>query len=143
MTLLSDTEPENAPKGSEDGSPGKAPSVPVISLGETERNWLLLVAHLHLEQRRPVEACTMLRVLNRVNPGDPRVLRCLALAELMSGNAGTAARIASRAMQTTDASEFHVPVGLIFARALWEQGQHEAARDYASNLLNEFAEKSN
>jgi hypothetical protein len=61
----------------------------------------------------------------------------------MSGNAGTAARIASRAMQTTDASEFHVPVGLIFARALWEQGQHEAARDYASNLLNEFAEKSN
>ena len=137
-----DKAPESVPAGGEGGPPEKTSSVPAIVLEETERNWLLLVAHLHLEQRRPGEACTMLRVLYRINPGEPRVLRCLALAELMAGNAGTAARMAGRAMQTADAAGFHVPVGLIFARALWEQGQHEAARDYAANLLNESPEKS-
>ncbi len=113
----------------------------VSGFSATEKDWLLLVAHLHLEQRRPEEACTILRVLHRIDPNNPKVLRCLALAELSAGNPAVAARVATKAMQQDDESGgFRVPVGLIFARSLWEQGHHEAARDYAEHLLREEEE---
>lgn len=113
-------------------------------LDETERHWLLLLAYLYLEQRKAVEARVMLRFLSRLAPEDPGILRCLALAELMSREAGAAARSATRAMHMDDSSEYQLPVGLIFARALWEQGQRDAARDFAANLLQELSlKKSN
>lgn len=112
-------------------------SAPALSLEATEYQWLLLVAYLHLEQRRPEQARSILRVLYRLEPDDSQVQRCLALSELISHDGDAAARVATRAMQADDAAAFRVPVGLIFARALWEQGQHEAARDYAANLLQD------
>jgi hypothetical protein len=94
----------------------------------------MLVAYLHLEQQKPGKACVLLRLAAQTWPDDPEVLRCLALGELLAGYPGAAARAATRAFkQSTD--ELRIPVGLVFAKALWEQGQQEAARDFLANLL--------
>ena len=135
------------PPDSDTSSPATAAiedgaSVPGLSVTGTEYQWLLLVAYLHLEQRRPEQSRTILRVLHRLQPNDAQVQRCLALAELMSHDGVAAARAATRAMQADDAADFQVPVGLIFARSLWEQGLHDAARDYAANLPQETAPPS-
>jgi len=110
-------------------------------MNATEKNWLLLVAYLNLEQQRPGDACTILRVLSKIDPGNLEVERCHALAELSAGRPEVAARIATRAMQQEKSAAFKIPVGLVFAKALWEQGKHEAARDYIANLLAETASK--
>lgn len=107
-----------------------------LELSTSQRDWLLLTAYLHLEQGKSDKAVLLLRILQRVFTEDTEVQRCLALAELMAGYPKQAARAATRAIQKSPAT-LRVPVGLVFAKALWEQGQHEAARDFLTNLLTE------
>lgn len=107
-------------------------------MNPTEINWLLLVAYLNLEQQHPAKACTILRVLSRLEPDNPDIERCHALAELLAGNAAAAARIATRAMRKAQGGKGKIPMGLIFAKALWNQGKHEAASDYMAHVLTEI-----
>jgi hypothetical protein len=47
-----------------------------------------------------------------------------------------AARAATRAFKQSEGF-LRVPVGLVFAKALWEQGKHEAVRDFLASLLTD------
>jgi hypothetical protein len=111
-------------------------SPPLLNLCPRQRDWLMLVAYLHLEQQKPDKACVLLRLAAMTWPEDPEVQRCLALGELLAGAPGAAARAATRAFKQSDEA-LRVPVGLVFAKALWEQGQQEAARDFLVNLLSQ------
>jgi predicted Zn-dependent protease len=107
-----------------------------MGLSTAQRDWLLLVSYLHLEQGKAEKAVLLLRLLQRGFPDDHEVWHCLALAELMSGHPKEAARAATKAIKKTTA-QLRVPIGLVFAKALWEQNQPEAAREFLSNLLTE------
>lgn len=107
-----------------------------LGLTSRERDWMMLVAYLHLEQHKPDRACLLLRLLYRSFPDDAEVQRCLALAELLAGSPVAAARAATRAFKQSD-DQLRVPVGLVFAKALWEQGKHEAAREFLASLLSQ------
>jgi len=109
---------------------------PLLELCPQQRDWLMLVAYLHLEQQKPDKACVLLRLAALTWPEDAEVQRCLALGELLAGSPGAAARAATRAFKQADEA-LRIPVGLVFAKALWEQGQHEAARDFLANLLTQ------
>lgn len=109
--------------------------VAFLALTRRQRDWMMTMAYLHLEQRRPDPARVLLRLVYRAFPEDSEVQRCLALAELLAGSPGAAARVATRAFKQCE-EHLRVPVGLVFAKALWEQGQEEAARDFLASLLN-------
>lgn len=108
----------------------------VLALSSRQRDWMMTMSYLHLEQRKPDQARVLLRLVYRAFPDDPEVQRCLALAELLAGSPAAAARVATRAYKQCEAS-LRVPVGLIFAKALWQQGQEEAAKDFLASLLNQ------
>ncbi len=127
-----ETETPNTPEAEE--TLEAAP--PLLTLSSRQRDWMMLVSYLHLEQRKPDRACLMLRLLSRTFPEDPEVQRCLALAELLAGSPVAAARAATRAFKQTS-DHLRVPVGLVFAKALWEQGKQEAARDFLASLMTE------
>ena len=107
-----------------------------LDLTPRERDWLMLVSYLHLEQHKPKRAGLLLRLAYRAFPDDVEVQRCLALAELLAGSPVAAARAASRAFKQSE-DRLRVPVGLVFAKALWEQGKHDAAREFLGSLLSE------
>ena len=109
---------------------------PFLSLSPRQRDWMMLVSYLHLEQHKPERACVLLRLAYRAFPHDAEVQRCLALAELLAGSPVAAARAATRAFKQSD-DRLRLPVGLVFARALWEQGKHDAAREFLASLLTE------
>lgn len=106
-----------------------------LTLSQQQRDWLMLVSHLHLEQSKAESACVLLRLVYRVFPYDAEVQRCLALAELLAGSPEAAARASTRALKRTE-GRLRVPVGLVFAKALWNQGKCDAARDFLTNLLS-------
>lgn len=105
-----------------------------LALTPRQKDWMMTVSYLHLEQHKPDRACVLLRLVYRAFPEDPEVQRCLALAELLSGSPVAAARAATRAFKNSE-GHLRVPVGLVFAKALWEQGKQEAARDFLASLL--------
>lgn len=133
MEASPETRPELEPPAT---APLPAPAGQRLHLTQSQRDWMMLVSYLHLEQHKPERACLLLRLLFREFPDDPEVQRCLALAELLAGSPVAAARAATRAIKQTDGS-LRVPVGLVFAKALWEQGKQEAARDFLASLLTE------
>ena len=108
---------------------------PFLPLTTRQRDWMMTVSYLHLEQFKPARASILLRLVYRAFPDDPEVQRCLALAELLAGSPVAAARAASRAFKQSEGS-LRLPVGLVFAKALWEQGKHEAAREFLATLLS-------
>ena len=120
---------------SPDINEGGAPR-PLFTLTTRQRDWLMTVSYLHLEQHKPERACVLLRLVYRAFPDDSEVQRCLSLAELLSGSPVAAARAATRAFKQSE-GPLRVPVGLVFAKALWEQGKHEAARDFLASLLTD------
>lgn len=126
-----------APAEIESSLPGEAAEVlhVFLSLTTRQRDWMMTMAYLHLEQRKPDPARVLLRLVYRAFPEDAEVQRCLALAELLAGSPVAAARAATRAFKQCE-DHLRVPVGLVFAKALWEQGQQEAARDFLASLLN-------
>lgn len=116
--------------------PTSSPQTPALSFSQEKRDWLLLVAYLHLEQDKPEKAAVLLRLLLRAFPEDREVLQCLALAELLANHPQQAARSAIKASKLAP-PELKMPIGLVFAKSLWEQGQHDAARDFVKALLHE------
>ena len=109
-------------------------TAPFLHFTQAERDWILLLAYLHLEQRKPEQGCILLRLLHRAFPMDAEVQRCLALGEMLAGNPLEASRAATRALGRAE-PRLRIPVGLIFARALWDLGKQDAARDFIANLL--------
>jgi len=99
-----------------------------------ERDALVVLGYLHLEQARPAEAAVLLRPLHREQPQDGEVERCLALAELMSGRAEAAARLAAHAYTRAPAA-VRTAMGLIYAKALWLAGDESAAREVLLKVL--------
>jgi hypothetical protein len=55
---------------------------------------------------------------------------------LLAKSPVAAARAATRAFKQSEGF-LRVPVGLVFAKALWEQGKHEAVRDFLASLLTD------
>lgn len=103
-----------------------------------ERDALVVLAYLHLEQSRPGEAAVLLRPLHRALPVDGEVERCLAVAELSSGRVESAAKLAAHAY-TLAPSHVRTAMGLIYARALWLSGDEPGAREV---LLKVLAQKA-
>lgn len=93
-----------------------------------ERDALVVLGYLHLEQARPTEAAALLRPLHRHRPHDGEVERCLALAELQSGRSEAAARLAAHAYTHAPAG-IRTAMGLIYAKALWLSGDETGARE--------------
>ena len=103
-----------------------------------ERDALVVLGYLHLEQSRADEAAALLRPLHRQRPHDREVERCLAVAELRCGEFERAARLAAHAY-THAPAEVRTAMGLIYARALWLGGDESSARDV---LLKVLAQKA-
>jgi Flp pilus assembly protein TadD len=104
------------------------------SLSSEEREWLELLAFVYLEQGKIEPARTLLRVLRpSAKPAD-NIIPALAFSELLLGNAREAARLSARVLND-QAAEKKIPLGLIFAKALWNQGQAEAARSFLGQLF--------
>jgi len=108
--------------------------LPVCPFPAAERDALLVLGYLHLEQSRPADAATLLRPLHRAHPDDAEVERCLALAELACGHHERAATLAAHAYTAADDS-VRVALGLIYAKALWLDGEAEAAREVLLRIL--------
>jgi Flp pilus assembly protein TadD len=100
-----------------------------------ERDALVVLGYLHLEQGRADEASVLLRPLHRERAGDGEVERCLALAELSSGRAEVAARLAAHAY-THAPAHVRSAMGLIYAKALWQTGDEAGAREVLVKLLS-------
>lgn len=99
-----------------------------------ERDALIVLGYLHLEQSRPAEAAVLLRPLHRYLPDDDEVEQCLALAELSAGNSRRAAHLAARAYTRAGAGE-RKAMGLIYAKALWLEGEEAGAREVLIKIL--------
>ena len=99
-----------------------------------ERDTLLVLGYLHLEQRRAGEAAVLLRPLHRAYPDDGEVERCLAFAELSAGHVERAAVLAAHAYPLAAAPE-RKAMGLIYAKALWLLGDEEGARAVLAKIL--------
>src|SRR5689334_1657995 len=94
--------------------PAAAPEAdekPFLTLSNSEKDWLLVVSYLHLEQRKPEQACVLLRLLHRAFPQDAEVQRVLALGEMLAGHPVEASRAATRALTRAE-PKLRVPVGL-------------------------------
>lgn len=105
-----------------------------VNFTAQERDALMVLGYLHLEQARPDEAAILLRPLHRLQPQDGEVERCLALAELLAGDAETAARLAAHAYTHAPAG-VRTAVGLIYVKALWQSGDEPAAREVLLKVL--------
>ena len=99
-----------------------------------ERDALVVLGYLHLEQARPDEAAVLLRPLHRAHPLDGEVERCLALAELSSGRADVAARLAAHAYTHAPAAS-RTAMGLIYAKALWLSSDEAGAREVLLKVM--------
>ncbi len=111
-----------------------APAPAHSGFAPAERDALAVLGYLHLEQLRPVEAAILLRPLHRDRPDDGEVSRCLALAELSSGRAESAAKLAAHAYTHAPDAVRHA-VGLIYAKALWLAGDEAGARAVLAKIL--------
>jgi predicted Zn-dependent protease len=100
-----------------------------------ERDALVILGFLHLEQARPDEAATLLRPLLRDRPDDGEAERCLALAELLAGRAESAARLAAHAYPHAPA-HLRTAMGLVYAKALWMSGDEAGAREVLLKILH-------
>ena len=109
-----------------------AASAPLFT--RSERDALVVLGYLHLEQSRPGEAAALLRPLHRSNPEDAEVERCLAVAELQAGQAASAARLAAHAYTLADETMRHV-LGLVYAKALWMAGDETSARQALAKII--------
>lgn len=105
-----------------------------VTFSAHERDALVVLGYLHLEQSRPAEAAILLRPLLRARTHDGEVQRCLALAELASGRADVAARLAAHAYTHAPAA-IRTAMGLIYAKALWLTGDEAGARDVLLKVL--------
>jgi predicted Zn-dependent protease len=100
----------------------------------SERDALVILGFLHLEQSRPDEAATLLRPLLRDRPDDGEAERCLALAELLAGRPENAARLAAHAYPHAP-DRLRTAVGLVYAKALWVSGDEAGAREVLAKIL--------
>ena len=105
-----------------------------------EREWTELLAFVYLEQGKTKEARTLLRVLRPEAQKSDSVVPALAFSELLLGNPREAARLSARVLNDQE-TEKKIPLGLIFAKALWDQGQAEAARSFLEQLFPTEAAK--
>jgi Flp pilus assembly protein TadD len=105
-----------------------------------EREWTELLAFVYLEQGKTKQARTLLRVLRPEAQKSDSVVPALAFSELLLGNPREAARLSARVLNDQE-TEKKIPLGLIFAKALWDQGQAEAARSFLEQLFPTKAAK--
>ena len=105
-----------------------------ITLSSPEREWIELLAFVYLEQGKTEKARTLLRVLKPEAQRSDSVVPALAFSELLLGNPREAARLSARVLNDQE-MEKKIPLGLIFAKALWNQGQAEAARSFLEQLF--------
>lgn len=108
------------------------------ALSNQERDALLVLGYIHLEQGRADEAAVLLRPLHRQCPDDGEVEQCLALAELSSGRPERAAALAAHAY-TLAATPERKAMGLIYAKALWLSGDEAGAREVLLKILTRKA----
>ncbi len=112
--------------------------IPASTLTDQERDALLVLGYIHLEQGHPDEAAVLLRPLHRYCPDDGEVEQCLALAELSSGRPERAAALAAHAYTLADTPE-RKAMGLIYAKALWLSGDEAGAREVLLKILTRKA----
>jgi len=110
------------------------------TLSPQERQWLELLSFVYLEQGKIEQARTLLRVLRPEAQKSDSVVPALAFSELLLGNPREAARLSARVLNDQE-MEKKIPLGLIFAKALWNQGQVEAARSFLEQLFPAEEEK--
>jgi predicted Zn-dependent protease len=102
----------------------------------SERDALIVLGYLHLEQSRPDEAAALLRPLHRAVPQDAEVERCLAVAELLSGHKARAAHLAAHAYTLSDKSAREA-MGFVYAKALWLGGDESGAREALVKVISQ------
>lgn len=100
-----------------------------------ERDALVVLGYVHLEQGRAEEAAVLLRPLRRERASDHEVERCLALAELSAGRPEAAAKLAAHAY-THAPEQIRTAMELIYAKALWQTGDESGARDVLLKIVS-------
>jgi Flp pilus assembly protein TadD len=94
-----------------------------------QRAFLHLLAHLFLRHGQAEKALVLLRAACRLAPDDRQLLKALAYAELLAGDAGAALNVVERFGRAGGDTQEGSPVQMIRARALLQLGRDAEARD--------------
>ena len=78
---------------------------------------LELVAYLHLRYGDPVRALSYLKLLERLLPSNPRIMRSLAMAHLRTSNPKEAASKANHALSLEDSDQGKTATNLVLGLA--------------------------
>lgn len=93
-----------------------------------QRAFANLVAHLYLRHGQAEKALVLLRAACRLASGDQELLKSLAYAELVAGDAGAALSVADRYIRAGGDGSDGSPIQIIRARALLQIGRAAEAR---------------
>lgn len=104
------------------------------ALTEPQKEFLLTLAYLYLQNAKWDRALTVLKALNVLYPGEPQIARCLALALLNTDQADAALWETEAGFANPATREEADAARLLKARALWALGHEtEARRALAQN----------
>lgn len=101
----------------------------MTSFAEPQKEFLLTLAYLYLQNAKWDRALVVLRALEILAPDDVRVSRCLACAYLHTGDLQAAWRAAEAGFRAPETREQDEAGRLLKAQILWQLGQSEQARN--------------
>jgi len=102
-----------------------------------QRQFVKLLAHIHLEFHQPQRALPLLQGLLALDPEDPETLKMLAWAQIRMHHHQEALDTCRRYLAAGGEGEEHAPIRLLQAQALWGSGKKEEAREAFSCYLRE------
>ena len=123
---IADQLPDSVPDSTPDS--GLAPAA-AASHDPQQRDAMLLLADVYLEQGQYDKARTLLDALALLWPDDSGVLKALAFACLQGGRFDEALAAADGYLRLGPATRVTAPILLIRGRALWGLGRVDEARD--------------
>jgi Flp pilus assembly protein TadD len=102
-------------------------------MNEQEQTLLNLMGYMFLQSARPDKAAVVLTALDAMAPGQPKVLRALALAQLRRGKPDRALGVLDRlAMSGSVDAVFH----LLRAQSLTALARHDEAAAAMQNYVH-------
>ncbi len=94
-----------------------------------------LLSYFYMTYGKPERACSYLRLLTKLMPGDHRLLRSLARSEMESGNAEVAREILERHLTMTMTSEERAATLLLLSRVFLRLEQLENSSQAIAQFL--------
>jgi predicted Zn-dependent protease len=98
-------------------------------MSDQQRQAVMVLAHLYLENGKATEALSLLQALHLLFPQDGEILCLLAWALLLNGDPATAVRAIDEALASGSTNETQYRAALMLkSKALWQTSQPIEAR---------------